>query len=222
MKKLFSFSLTIILFFLINITSVDAANSSGNEEWYTETQLSALLESQISYEGIYANTFTFPDVTSKIKNDVELGAAITGSTCHVWFDMKGFQSYDSSNFEIIDNHNIKFIGEDDSITYIIQVIGTVNGGTGFLCQGSIDLSNQVITLQIQPDITNFYESCAAYDLTCQANVVSKGVGQIPELASNANETVDHVNTIAGGFPAMQFGLALFFIGIVLAIKKWLS
>lgn len=220
MKKTLLVSLVLLLIFISSSTSVSAANSSGNDEYYVESQISALVESQISYEGIYPNTFTFPHATARIKNDIALGTF--NQTCHVWFHMDGFQSYDNSNFEIIDDENIKFIGEDDTISYTIQVIGTIGIGSGFGCFGGSDLTNQVITVQLQPDITNFFESCATYDLACQAIIVKKGVGQIPALAGNANQTVDHVNTIAGGFPAMQFGLALFFIGIVLAIKKWFS
>lgn len=197
-----------------------AANTSGYDDYYVEAQISELIGTQISYEGIYPDTFTFPDATSRIKNDIDLGWL--DQTCHVWFNMDDFHSYDELYFERIDSQNIKFIGEDDTISYTIQVIGTVGVGSGFGCFGGSDFYNQVITIELQPDITNFFESCSTFDVACQAAVVSKGVGQLPDLAENANDTMDHVDTIAGGFPAMQFGIAIFFIGIIVVFKKWFS
>ena len=220
MKRILYTSLMVLLVFLFNTTSVGATNTSGNDEWYTESQIASELESQITYEGIYVSTFTFPDVTSRIDNDIPLSSG--GDSCKVWFEMTGFDSYDSNNFEVIDSQNIKFIGEDDTISYSISVIGTLSAAKGFLCLYREDFSNQIITISIQPDVSNFFESCGTFDLTCQADVVSKGVVQLPDLAENANETMDHVDTIAGGFPAMKFGLALFFIGIIITLKKWFS
>lgn len=219
MKKTLIMSLFLTLVFTLNLTSV-SANTSGNESYYVEAQLSELLESQVSYEGIYPNTFTFPDVTSRIKNDIALGWF--NQTCHVWFDMDDFYSFDTNNFERIDNQNIKFIGEDDTISYTILVIGEIDMGADAGCLGGETFQNQIIALKLQPDISNFFESCSTFDVSCQAGVISKGIGQLPDLAENANETMDHVDTLAGGFPAMQFGLALFFIAMILAFKKWFS
>lgn len=213
MKKIIITSIMILLTFTLNSVSLYAANTSGNEDWYTESIISVNIENDITYESLYEDTFTFPEI---------LFEADDTTSCNVSFEHYDFNWYDNTNFKRTNSNNLEFIGSDYSQTYTIQVKGMVLASHGFLCLGREELHNQIITVEVQPLEINFYESCSTFDLNCQSEVVSKGVGELPDLIFNLNQTRNNLNTLVGGFPAVESALAIFFISAVITFRKWFS